>query len=602
MPDGSRKNVVLRRQQEDSTRAQSLDDGAATERTALLQPVRSGLERTGDANGKPIVDDDSSASTSSIEDGDGNNTAANQSLSPIRGACIVVALGALIFLQATNISMLTVIQSAIANELDAFERTSWFTSAYLIPLSALGPLNGKLSSVFSPRHCVFASALIMAIGALLSSFAVSFEGFVIGRVVTGIGASGVLPIAIIIVLEFSSSKRRGLAIGLLNSGYTVGVALGATAAGGLLPVVGWRALFWAQVPLAIVAGLGLFLSIPHAFSASDVKSEKSTWSRLRSLDYSGAITLTASLVLMLYALSAPKKIPILPIILSLIVAAIFVQNEVYFASDPIIPTTLLKSRGLLFTCLGTLGFMMARWSVLFYTPTYAIAVRQWPPSVAGSLLIPTNAGFAAGGLLVGWLHIKRSGSFYLPGVISYALFPVSLVVLAMLSRDDSPVALFIAMLVLCGFVTGAALNYTLAHLLHLTPKDTHYVASALLATFRGFAGSFGSAIGGGLFIRTLDTTLTARFAERGMQRDDLVRRLLGSPALVEQLEGVEREVAVQGYEESLKYLWLAMAGIAVLMVLVQAAVGWTGHAEKEMPSSSSESETLLGDDDSEQRS
>jgi MFS family permease len=507
----------------------------------------------------------------------------------------------LIFLQATNISMLTVIQSAIANELDAFEQTSWFTSAYLIPLSALGPLNGKLSSVFSPRHCVFASALIMAVGGLLSAFAVSFEAFIIGRVVTGIGASGILPIAIIIVLEFSSSKRRGIAIGLLNSGYTAGVALGATAAGGLLPLVGWRALFWAQAPLGVIAGAGLFLSIPDAFSASNSKSsDKSTWTRLRTLDYSGAVALTASLVLMLYALSAPKKIPILPIILSLVVAVIFVLNEVYFASDPIIPTTLLKSRGLLFSCLGTLGFMMARWSVLFYTPTYAIAVRQWPPSVAGSLLIPTNAGFAAGGLLVGWLHIKRPGSFYLPGVITYALLPVSLVVLAMISKDDSPVALFIIVLILCGFVTGAALNYTLAHLLHLTPKDTHYVASALLATFRGFAGSFGSAIGGGLFIRTLDTTLTARFAERGLKRDDLVRRLLGSPALVEQLEGVEREVAVQGYEESLKYLWLAMAGIAVLMVFVQAAVGWTGHTEKEDQKSRTERQTLLREEDSEE--
>jgi predicted MFS family arabinose efflux permease len=568
-----------------------------TERTALLQPSSNAVNQDAIAiNGKPTQPD--------IESVDEPNTPANQSLSRLRGACVVLALGCLIFLQATNISMLTVIQSAIASELDAFEKTSWFTSAYLIPLSALGPLNGKLSSVFSPRHCVFASALIMAVGGLLSSFATSFEAFVIGRVVTGVGASGVLPIAIIIVLEFSSSKRRGLAIGLLNTGYTVGVALGATFAGGLLPLVGWRALFWIQAPLGVAAGIGLFLSIPNAFSASTVKSDKSMWSRLKALDYSGAVALTASLVLMLYALSAPKKIPILPIVLSIVVAVIFVLNEVYFASDPIIPTTLLKSRGLLFSCLGTLGFMMARWSVLFYTPTYAIAVRQWRPSVAGSLLIPTNAGFAVGGLLVGWLHIKRSGSFYAAGVITYALFPVSLVILAMLSRDDSPVALFIVMLIACGFVTGAALNYTLAHLLHLTPKDTHYVASALLATFRGFAGSFGSAIGGGMFVRMLDATLTIKFAERGMQRDDLVRRLLGSPALVEQLDGVEREVAIEGYEETLKYLWLAMAGIAVLMVFVQAAVGWTGYAEKEKKLQEQESRGLLSDadDDSEGRS
>lgn len=116
----------------------------------------------------------------------------------------------------------------------------------------------------------------------------------------------------------------------------------------------------------------------------------------------------------------------------------------------------------------------------------------------------------------------------------------------------------------------------------------------MLATFRGFAGSFGSAIGGGLFTRTLDSTLTSRFAERGIKNDALVRKLLGSPALVGSLSGVEHEVAVTSYEESLKTLWLAMAGVAVLMVFVQAGTGWRGHwTEKVVKSESStdESET-----------
>ena len=116
---------------------------------------------------------------------------------------------------------------------------------------------------------------------------------------------------------------------------------------------------------------------------------------------------------MLFALSSPKKIPILPIILSLIVLVTFLLNEVYVAKEPIIPVTLLKSRGLLLTCFGTVGYMMARWTVLFYTPTYAIAVRSWSPGTAGSILIPTNGGFAMGGLLVGWLHIRHHGSFYM---------------------------------------------------------------------------------------------------------------------------------------------------------------------------------------------
>jgi hypothetical protein len=57
--------------------------------------------------------------------------------------------------------------------------------------------------------------------------------------------------------------------------------------------------------------------------------------------------------------------------------------------------------------------MASRWTILFYTPVYAIAVRGWSPASAGAILVPTNAGFAIGGILAGWLHIRRAGSFYM---------------------------------------------------------------------------------------------------------------------------------------------------------------------------------------------
>ena len=144
--------------------------------------------------------------------------------------------------------------------------------------------------------------------------------------------------------------------------------------------------------------------------------------------------------------------------------------------------------------------------------------------------------------------------------------------------------LFVLDLVVSGAVTGAALNYNLAHLLHLTPKSTHYVATSLLATFRGFSGSFGSAIGGGLFTRTLYNSLTRQFAEQGSgsTKEDLVRRLLGSPALVQKLEGLEKEVAVRGYEEALRTLFTYGAALAASMILLQAATGWRGAGEEKV--------------------
>lgn len=520
----------------------------------------------------------------------------NQTISVIRGTLCTIALGGLIFLQATNISLLTTTQSAIAYDLDAFEKTSWFTSSYLIAMSALSPLNGKLSSVFSPRICIFVSSIILALGAILTSLADNFGAFIVGRVITGIGASGIFTISIIIVLELTGSKRRGIAIGLVNSGYTVGVAVGATAAGALLPLIGWRVLFWAQAPLSVFAGLILFLAVPPNFVAGNKDtSGHSILKRLARLDYVGALTLTASIVLLLYALSSPKQIPILPVILSGVVLMMFVFTETYIAYDPIIPVSLLRSRGLLLTCLGTVGYMMARWAVLFYTPTYAIAVRQWSPATAGSILIPTNVGFAIGGILVGWLHIRRHGSFYMASVTVYALFPPTLIALAFLSTKNSNPALYVLMVLICGAVTGAALNYTLAHVLHMTPKSTHYIATSLVATFRGFAGSFGSAIGGGLFTRTLYTSLTTYFSEKGLDDEEtLIRQLLGSPAMVGQLEGLEKEIAIRSYEDAIFTLFIAGAGLAILMVFVQAGTGWNSPREEKESASEQGQSNVVG--------
>lgn len=555
---------------------------APSERTPLLQQPKS-ITDTTPATSLGANQNEQDAplrKATQVEDG---HTGPNQSIGVVRGLLCTLALGFLVFLQATNISMLTTTQSNIASEFDAFERATWFTSAYLIAMSALGPLNGKLASLFSPRICIFTSTVILATGCILSSIAQSFETFVLGRCVTGIGASGIFTISIIVVLELTGSKRRGIAIGLLNAGYTIGVAVGATAAGALLPVVGWRALFWMQAPISLVGGTILLLAMPHNFTAGKRDdSGYSTMKRLGRLDYFGAVTLTASIVLLLAALSSPKRIPILPIGLSAVVLATFVLNEIHLAYDPIIPVTLLRSRGLLLTCFATVGYMMARWSVLFYAPTFALAVRQWTPATAGAILIPTNGGFAIGGLAVGFFHIKRFGSFWLSTVVVYALFPVTLVALSFLSTQYSPAALYVIILFACGAITGAALNYNLAHLLHLTPKSTHYVATSLVATFRGFAGSFGSAIGGGLFTRTLYRTLEAEFADHGLEhREELIRRLLGSPALVENLEGLEQRLAIKSYEYALRILFLAGAGLAALMVIAQAGTGWNAPEDED---------------------
>jgi predicted MFS family arabinose efflux permease len=442
-------------------------------------------------------------------------------------------------------------------------------------MSSLAPLMGRLSQVFSPRLCMFFSTILISIGTLITGLSPTFTMFLVGRAFTGAGGGGILIVASIIVIQMTSPKRRGLYIGLVNSGMTVGVSLGAVIAGALEPRIGWKPLFWVQSPISLLAGIGLLVSIPADHSAKENEYTDMTLSeKLARIDYSGALLLVATIILFLLGLSGPKILPT-PLILSAIALPVFVMNEVYIASDPIIPVSVLRSRGTLLTCLATLGFMMARWCILFYTPMYALAVRGWAPAVAGSILIPTNAGFATGGLLAGVFHIKRTGSFFMHAVVSMALFPVTMAVIAMISTPASPWTGYVTIIFLNGCITGAAMNYALVHLLHLTHAEVHPIVISLLATFRGFAGSFGSAIGGGLFSRVLQKSLKDGFADAGLShRGELVRRLLGSPALVGKLEGAEKGIAVRAYEDAFKALFLSAVALSAVTAVLQACTGW----------------------------
>lgn len=140
---------------------------------------------------------------------------------------------------ASNMSGITTTQSRIAEDLDAFDSASWFTSAYLIAMSSTSPLIARLAQIFSPRYCVLAASIFFAIGGIIASQAASLRIFLLGRAAQGIGGAGILTISFILVLELAEKKRRGLFIGLVNTFFTIGVSFGAVVAGALVETSGW---------------------------------------------------------------------------------------------------------------------------------------------------------------------------------------------------------------------------------------------------------------------------------------------------------------------------------------------------------------------------
>lgn len=136
-------------------------------------------------------------------------------------------------------SGMTMTQSTIARDLNSYSSSMWFTTAYLIAASALAPLVGRLATIFPPRALVPAAAGLMALGCVCSARSATFAQFVASRVIMGLGAAGVMTLAVVFVLGLVREKRRGMFIGLVNVGFTIGLSFGAVVFGAAEPVVGW---------------------------------------------------------------------------------------------------------------------------------------------------------------------------------------------------------------------------------------------------------------------------------------------------------------------------------------------------------------------------
>lgn len=157
-------------------------------------------------------------------------------------------------------SGMTMIQGQIADDINSHAAASWFTAAYLIPLSSFASLAGRLATIFSPRSLVIPVGILFAVGSLITARATSFAVLVIGRAIAGTGGAFVLGQCVIFVLELTTKRRRGLYIALVNSGFTMGVSFGAVVYGALLPAIGWVSEPVTAPLFALVVPANLLLS------------------------------------------------------------------------------------------------------------------------------------------------------------------------------------------------------------------------------------------------------------------------------------------------------------------------------------------------------
>src|SRR6266567_8390631 len=195
------------------------------------------------------------------------------------------------FLAALDQMIFTTAIRTIADDLHGLDLQAWATTAYLITSTISTPLYGKVSDIYGRKPFFIAAITIFVVGSIASTFATSMYMLAGFRAFQGLGAGGLMSLALAIIGDIVPPRERaryqGYFLAVFGTSSVLGPVIGGFFAGtsSILHITGWRWVFLVNVPIGIVAlaVVAKVLNVPHN-------------RRDHRIDWLGAIAITVSLV------------------------------------------------------------------------------------------------------------------------------------------------------------------------------------------------------------------------------------------------------------------------------------------------------------------
>jgi len=439
------------------------------------------------------------------------------------------------FIANADSSLLFATHTIIASEFDALHDSSWLLTSFALAQAVTLPLYGKLSDIYGRKSLLLLAYGLFGSGCLFVGIGSSMPELIVGRVISGLGASGMTTLVSILIMDLVPLRDVATWRSWMNIVATTGRSIGGPLGGWLADSVGWRWSFLVQVPFAGVSIILVWLVLPtriHHHVDEDVKASK-----FARIDFLGASLMTLSILSLLLPLEiGGDRIPWSDHRIALLFAAaltfgfLFLAVEGWFAKEPIIPLSVVRHKEVLLSSLIMMCQVGAQVGLMFAVPLYFQITAKTSSTVAGAHLVPAVVGNAIGGLISGAV-IKRTGRYkaLTLGATGVASLAYLLLILRWHGNTNWLESLYIFP---GGFGSGIA-NSTLFISIQaaLDPQYTATAASTLyLASSIGMLG--GMAGVSAVLRQSLRVNLDARLSEMGFGDAKKVKvRLLRSLAL-----------------------------------------------------------------------
>jgi EmrB/QacA subfamily drug resistance transporter len=395
------------------------------------------------------------------------------------------------FLAALEATAVAAAVPTAVGELGGVSRYSWVFSVYLLTSTTTVPLFGKLADLYGRKRTYQAAVFLFLLGSALSGLAQSFGQLVVFRAIQGLGAGGVMPVAITVIADIYKLEERGRIQGAFSGVWALASLIGPLLGGIITDALSWRWIFYLNVPFGIVSAW-MF----HRW----LREEKTRTQH--KLDILGTVSLTVAVTLLLLALiegpeswgwSDPRTLALLAG--SAAGLAVFFWQE-RRAPEPMLPLDLFQNRLIAVASAGNVLLGALLFSITAFVPMFGQGVLGGTAMDAGTILGPILIGWPIASTLAGRL-LMRMG-YRTMSILGSALGLAGCLLLARAGVTTSRFEIMTAMLII-GLGLGFASMPYLLGVQNAVPWQQRGVATSSVQFFRNIGGAVSVAALGALF-------------------------------------------------------------------------------------------------------
>ena len=426
----------------------------------------------------------------------------------------------------------------------------WIPLAYQLTVIGFVLSMARLGDMMGRKTIYGLGFLLLAAGSACSGLSTSLWQVIAFRVLAGIGGAMALANGRAIVSTLYAQEGRGRALGMTSMAFHLGYVTGPSLGGFLIDTVGWRWIFFVNLPIAVTAALMAWKVLP------ETASDRGKY----SMDPMGMVTLLLTVVTLILGLQQIGKSGVtLFVIMVFLAAVIFLGLLLHFerkSPAPLLDLSLFRVRLLTAGILSNLFIVISHSSTFFLLPFYLQGILHFTPTQVGVTIIFFSLVIVFLAPVGGWLG-DRLGSRLLCTAGS-ALSVISMLALSRLGADATQAAVMVPLMILgLGWSLFQAPNLSAI----FSAVEPRYVGavSGISLTSANIANAMGVAIGSVLFLRWLNY-----YGSSGSV----------VPAYTQWAE--TPEVFIKAFQSS----WLIIAGLTAIAIVTSLMRGVDKRARK----------------------